>query len=168
MIEVCQGAAQGRVVEAVNFNSPGQVVIAGHQDAVERAAEAAKMAGAKRAMLLSVSVPSHCALMKPAAEKLAVRLAATEFATPEVPVIANVDVSPYKSADEIRNGLQRQLYKPVRWAETISYLVENGATSIVECGPCKVLMGLTKRINREVNNACIDTPANLESALALN
>jgi [acyl-carrier-protein] S-malonyltransferase len=167
VIKVCAQAAQGRVVEAVNFNSPGQVVIAGHQDAVARAADAAKEAGAKRAMLLSVSVPSHCALMKPAAEKLAVALAAINFKTPLVPIISNVDVRVYLTADEIRDGLQRQLYSPVRWVETIRYLVANGTTSIVECGPGKVLMGLTKRINNEVQNACIDTPVHLEAALAL-
>ncbi len=165
VIDVCKQAAAGRVVEAVNFNSPGQVVIAGHKDAVERAAEAAKVAGAKRALILSVSVPSHCALMKPAAAKLSRTLAATEFKASDVPVISNVDVRPYQTAEEIREGLERQLYRPVRWAETIGFLVENGASSVVECGPGKVLMGLTKRINRDVKNACVDTPESLAAAL---
>lgn len=166
VIDVCEQAAQGRVVEAVNFNSPGQVVIAGHRDAVERAAESAKTAGARRALLLSVSVPSHCALMKPASEKFGETLAATELTVTSVPVISNVDVQVYESVAAIRDGLQRQLYRPVRWTETITRLAGEGATAIVECGPGKVLMGLTKRINRDLNSACLDTPEQLKSALA--
>jgi len=118
--QVCAAAAQGQVVSAVNFNSPGQVVIAGDADAVERAADGAKAAGAKRALLLSVSVPSHCILMKPAADSLAETLAGTPFETPSIPVVSNADVVVYRGADEIRAGLERQLCNPVRWSETVN------------------------------------------------
>ncbi len=162
---VCRDAEEGQVVQAVNFNSPGQVVIAGTRSAVERAVELAKSAGARRALLLSVSVPAHCELMKPAAEKLAEALAAADLAVPSIPVICNTDVVMYESAEQIRDGLRRQLFNPVRWAETIELMITSGATRIIECGPGKVLAGLTRRIDKSMSSACIDSPAALESAL---
>ncbi len=148
VIEVCKQAAQGEVVSAVNFNSPGQVVVAGHKAAVERAVELAKEAGAKRALLLPVSVPSHCSLMLPAAEKLAERLAGIEFSAPAIPVYNNVDVTAESDAEAIRAALKRQLFSPVRWVETIQALADAGVDTVVECGPGKVLAGLNKRINK--------------------
>ena len=165
VVAVCRRAAQDEVVEAVNFNSPGQVVIAGHRTAVERAAAQAKEAGAKRAVLLNVSVPSHCALMKPAAAELAKALANTAFAAPTVPVISNVDVHAYLTPEQIRAGLERQLYNPVRWTDTIRQIVANGATTIIECGPGKVLAGLTKRIERAVDTVSFDAPDTIESSI---
>jgi [acyl-carrier-protein] S-malonyltransferase len=165
VVSVCRDAEEGQVVQAVNFNSPGQVVIAGARSAVERAAELAKNAGARRALLLSVSVPAHCELMKPAAEKLADALAAVELAVPSIPVICNTDAVIYESAEQIRNGLRRQLFNPVRWTETIGLMIASGATKIIECGPGKVLAGLTRRIDKSMSSACIDSPAALESAL---
>ena len=146
---ICAEAAQGEVVEAVNFNSPGQVVIAGNAAAVERAMEAAKAAGAKRALLLPVSVPSHCSLMKPAAEKLAEALKSVNIRTPQIRVIHNADVASYDDADKIKDALVRQLYSPVRWTETVNALVAEGITESAECGPGKVSAGLAKRINKE-------------------
>jgi [acyl-carrier-protein] S-malonyltransferase len=165
VVSVCRDAEEGQVVQAVNFNSPGQVVIAGARSAVERAAELAKNAGARRALLLSVSVPAHCELMKPAAEKLADALAAVELAVPSIPVICNTDAVIYENAEQIRNGLRRQLFNPVRWTETIGLMIASGATKIIECGPGKVLAGLTRRIDKSMSSACIDSPAALESAL---
>jgi [acyl-carrier-protein] S-malonyltransferase len=165
VLSVCRDAEEGQVVQAVNFNSPGQVVIAGARPAVERAAELAKNAGARRALLLSVSVPAHCELMQPAAEKLAEALAAAELAVPSIPVIGNTDAVIYESVEQIRDGLRRQLFNPVRWAETIELMIASGATKIIECGPGKVLAGLTRRIDKSVSSACIDSPAALESAL---
>ena len=146
---ICAEAAQGEVVEAVNFNSPGQVVIAGNVAAVERAMEAAKAAGAKRALPLPVSVPSHCSLMKPAAEKLAEALKSVNIRIPQIRVIHNADVASYDDADKIKDALVRQLYSPVRWTETMNALVAEGVTESAECGPGKVLAGLAKRINKE-------------------
>lgn len=165
VVAVCRRAAQDEVVEAVNFNSPGQVVIAGHRSAVERATGQAKEAGAKRAVLLNVSVPSHCALMKPAAAELAKTLMETAFAAPTVPVISNVDVATYVTAEQIRAGLERQLYNPVRWTDTIRRIVADGATAIIECGPGKVLAGLTKRIDRAVDTISFDAPDAIESSI---
>lgn len=146
---ICAQAAQGEVVEAVNFNSPGQVVIAGNVAAVERAMAAAKEAGAKRALPLPVSVPSHCSLMKPAAEKLAEALQDVAIHTPQIRVIHNADVAAYDDADKIKDALVRQLYSPVRWTETVNALVAEGIAESAECGPGKVLAGLAKRINKE-------------------
>ncbi|HSC79995.1 MAG TPA: ACP S-malonyltransferase [Chitinolyticbacter sp.] len=146
IVAACAEAAQGEVVEAVNFNSAGQVVIAGNKAAVERAMALCKEQGAKRALPLPVSVPSHCALMKPAAEKLAAALAGIHVAAPEFPVIHNADVAAYTDAAQIRDALTRQLYQPVRWVETVQRMAEDGATVIAECGPGKVLVGLNKRI----------------------
>lgn len=166
VIEACKAAAEGQVVSAVNFNSPGQVVIAGERAAVERAIERAKAAGAKRALLLNVSVPSHCELMRPATEQLAQDLASTVLSAPSVPVIGNADVRAYEDAQQIREGLAKQLYSPVRWTETIRELANRGSSSIVECGPGKVLTGLVKRIDRGIPAVCIDSRETMTTALA--
>lgn len=163
---LCAEAAGQGVVEAVNFNAPGQVVIAGDTEAVERAVTAAKEAGAKRALPLPVSVPSHCALMRPAAERLAQRLADTEFAEPRVPVLHNVDVQAHADAEAIREALTRQLHNPVRWVETIQALDERGVERYVECGPGKVLAGLNRRIDRGAETFPVFDPASLDAALA--
>lgn len=146
--QICTESAQDEVVEAVNFNSPGQVVIAGNAAAVERAMLAAKEAGAKRALPLPVSVPSHCSLMKPAADKLAEALKSVEIKQPQIRVIHNADVAAYDDADKIKDALVRQLYSPVRWTETVNALVSDGIAESAECGPGKVLAGLAKRINK--------------------
>lgn len=163
----CAGAAQGEVVEAVNLNAPGQVVIAGGKAAVERAIEACKAAGAKRAVALPVSVPSHCALMRPAAEKLALRLRALDIAVPRIPVVNNVDVAVAASADAVRDALVRQLHSPVRWVETVAKLAADGAQVVVECGPGKVLTGLNKRIAKDAECVCVQDPDSLSAALAV-
>ena len=142
--------SNGEVCEAVNYNSTGQVVIAGNKAAVERAMEIAKAKGAKRALPLPVSVPSHCALMRPAAEKLAEYLKSVTINTPQIPVIHNADVAAYNDAEQIKDALVRQLYSPVRWVETVQAIVAQGVTSSTECGPGKVLAGLTKRIIAEL------------------
>jgi [acyl-carrier-protein] S-malonyltransferase len=165
VLSVCRDAEEGQVVRAVNFNSPGQVVIAGVRAAVERATALAKKAGARRVLLLSISVPAHCELMKPAAEKLAEVLAVTEFSVPSISVINNVDVVEYKSVDQIRDGLRRQLFSPVRWNETIELMIKRGVMQIIECGPGKVLTSLTRRIDKSITSACIDSPATLRVAL---
>ncbi|WP_118784204.1 ACP S-malonyltransferase [Neisseria lactamica] len=146
--QICAESAQDEVVEAVNFNSPGQVVIAGNAAAVERAMLAAKEAGAKRALPLPVSVPSHCSLMKPAAEKLAEALKPVAIQAPKIRVIHNADVAAYDDAGKIKDALVRQLYSPVRWTETVNALVSDGIAESTECGPGKVLAGLAKRINK--------------------
>ena len=146
IINACKQAEQGEVVSAVNFNSPGQVVIAGAKAAVERAAALCKEAGAKRALPLAVSVPSHCALMKPAADQLSVSLESITLKAPTVSVLNNVDVKAETDADAIRNALVRQLYSPVRWTETVEKMSHSGVEVLVEIGPGKVLNGLTKRI----------------------
>lgn len=164
--KACEEAAQGEVVAPVNYNSPGQVVIAGHKAAVERAGEACKAAGAKRALPLPVSVPSHCALMLPAAEKLAVDLAGLAFNTAVIPVINNVDVTCADTTDAIKDALIRQLYSPVRWTETIEFLAEQGVTEVLELGAGKVLSGLIKRINKELATGSVNDVASLSAALA--
>lgn len=141
----CAEAAQGEVLEAVNFNSPGQVVIAGNKAAVERGMALVREKGAKRALPLPVSVPSHCALMKPAAEKLRAALAEIEVRVPNVPVLHNADVAAHRSAESIRDALARQLFSPVRWVESMFALRDQGVQLIAECGPGKVLAGLNKR-----------------------
>jgi [acyl-carrier-protein] S-malonyltransferase len=146
----CLEAAQGEVCEAVNYNSIGQVVIAGNKAAVERAMEIAKAKGAKRALPLPVSVPSHCALMRPAAEKLAEYLKNVTINVPQIPVIHNADVAAYNDAEKIKDALVRQLYSPVRWVETVQTIAAQGISNSAECGPGKVLAGLTKRIVAEL------------------
>ncbi|GAA62083.1 [acyl-carrier-protein] S-malonyltransferase [Pseudoalteromonas sp. BSi20652] len=160
----CVASAQGEVVSPVNYNSPGQVVIAGHKAAVDRASQACKDAGAKRALPLSVSVPSHCELMKPAAEKLAADLAALTFNTPKCDVINNVDVKAQTSADAIKDALVRQLYSPVRWTETVQALVAQGVTQSYEFGPGKVLTGLAKRIDKAMICGSVNDAASIDAA----
>ena len=162
----CEKAAQGQVVSPVNFNSPGQVVIAGHKEAVERANVLMKESGAKRALPLPVSVPSHCALMKPAAEKLAQALQSIEITAPAISVINNVDVSTETDAARIKDALVRQLFSPVRWTETIEAVANAGVEFEVEMGPGKVLSGLVKRIDKRVDGAAINDPASLQDILA--
>ncbi|MCF6442865.1 ACP S-malonyltransferase [Pseudoalteromonas luteoviolacea] len=162
--KVCEESAQGQVVSPVNYNSPGQVVIAGHKEAVERASEACKEAGAKRALPLSVSVPSHCELMKPAAERLAADLESLAFAEPKYQVINNVDVAVAQNAAEIKDALIRQLFSPVRWTETVQQLAAQEITQAYEFGPGKVLTGLAKRIDKSVKCAAANDLASVESA----
>lgn len=152
---VCLEAAQNEVCEAVNLNSPGQVVIAGNKAAVERGMELAKAKGAKRALPLPVSVPSHCALMKPAAEKLAEYLRNVTIHAPQIPVIHNADVASYSDSDKIKDALVRQLYSAVRWVEIVQAVYAQGVTNSAECGPGKVLAGLTKRIVAELPCAAL-------------
>ena len=150
VIAVCEKAAESEIVTAVNFNSPGQVVIAGNKAAVERAVDLAKEAGAKRALMLPVSVPSHCSLMNPAAEKLEERLASIDISAPSIPVYNNVDVLAGNEPDSIRDALKRQLFNPVRWVDIINTFAQQDVQRIVECGPGKVLVGLNKRINKDM------------------
>lgn len=161
----CARAAQGEVVEAVNLNAPGQVVIAGAKAAVDRAIEELKAAGAKRALPLPVSVPSHCALMKPAAERLAQYLEGVEVRAPEIPVLHNVNVEPANDPAAIRDLLVRQLYSPVRWVETVQRMAMTGISRVIEAGPGKVLTGLSKRITKDVDALAVYDPATLEEAL---
>jgi [acyl-carrier-protein] S-malonyltransferase len=161
----CRQSAQGEIVEAVNFNAPAQVVIAGHKAAVERACEAAKAAGAKRALLLPLSAPFHSSLLKPAADVLAAALADIAVHAPEVDVINNVDVAISDSPQTICDALVRQTWRPVRWVETVQAMKQQGVTHVIECGPGKVLTGLTKRIDSELIALAITDPASLEAAL---
>lgn len=164
--KACEESAKGEVVSPVNFNSPGQVVIAGNKDAVERAGAACKAAGAKRALPLPVSVPSHCALMKPAADKLAIALQGIAFNAPQFPVVNNVDVKTETSPDAIRDALVRQLYSPVRWSESVEFMAGEGIEHLLEVGPGKVLTGLTKRIVDTMTAAAINDAASVSAALA--
>ncbi|POF49646.1 ACP S-malonyltransferase [Vibrio vulnificus] len=161
--KACEEAAQGEVVSPVNFNSPGQVVIAGSKDAVERAGALCKEAGAKRALPLPVSVPSHCALMKPAAEKLAVALESIEFKAPQLPVINNVDVVAETDPAKIKDALVRQQYSPVRWTESVELMSSQGVEKLLEMGPGKVLTGLTKRIVKSLEAAAVNDVASLDA-----
>ncbi|MBI0096091.1 [acyl-carrier-protein] S-malonyltransferase [Gilliamella apicola] len=163
----CEQAAQGQVVAPVNFNSPGQVVIAGNKEAVERAGVLCKEAGAKRALPLAVSVPSHCALMKPAADKLASTLNSITFNAPKFAVINNVDVKVESAADNIKRALIAQLYSPVRWTETVEEMANQGVTLLVEMGPGKVLTGLTKRIVDTLSGCAVNDKASLDAALEI-
>lgn len=162
---VCAAAAEGEVVEPVNYNSPGQVVIAGHLAAVERALLEAKAAGAKRAVRLPMSVPAHCSLMRPAAEKLALRLEKVSLQPAQVPVIHNVDVSASADAASIRARLVDQVKSPVRWTECIKALANNGVTAAVECGPGRVLAGLNRRIDRSLKSYAVHDPDSLAETL---
>lgn len=161
----CAEAAQGEVVEAVNLNSPEQTVIAGHASAVQRAADACKARGAKRAMLLPVSAPFHCALMRPAAEKLAERLQTLTLVTPEIPLINNVDVAIVTDPARIKDALVRQAAAPVRWVETMQAMAAQGVTQVYECGPGKVLAGLVKRCAPALEGAALADAAGIEAAL---
>ena len=166
VVTLCAEAAGNEVVSAVNFNSPGQVVIAGNLAAVERAMELAKQAGARRVLSLPVSMPSHCSLMQPAAEKLAADLAIVDIHAPEIPVLHNVDVSAHPDADGIRAALAGQLYSPVRWVETVQAMKASGITRVAELGPGKVLAGLNKRIDKSVPGILVQTAKDLGSILA--
>ncbi len=165
VFKVCVDAAENEIVSAVNFNSPGQVVIAGHVAAVERAIIGAKAAGAKRAVMLPVSVPSHCALMESAAQKLDEYLQNTAMDTPKMTLIHNADVASHSAPEVIRNALKEQLYKPVRWADSIKFMHDQGVSCFVECGPGKVLIGLNKRIAKDAAQLSIYDPESLNLAL---
>lgn len=162
----CEEAAQGGVVAAVNYNCPGQIVIAGEKEAVERGIEACKAGGAKRAIPLPVSVPSHCELMKPAAEQMAQALAGIAIVQPEIPVIQNVSASVSASVDELKANLLAQLYSPVLWTNSVQAMVALGVESTIECGPGKVLSGLNKKIHKPLVVAAINDAAGLEKALS--
>ncbi|WP_044870242.1 ACP S-malonyltransferase [Pseudomonas sp. LFM046] len=166
VLAACAEAAQGDVVSAVNFNAPGQVVIAGAAAAVERAIEACKARGAKRAMALPVSVPSHCALMKPAAERFAESVEALAWQAPLIPLVQNVSAAVVADLSELKRDLLAQLYSPVRWVESMVSLSERGVTDLVECGPGKVLSGLNKRCVKGVNTHNLDTPDAFAAARA--
>lgn len=164
---VCAEGAQGEVLEAVNYNSPGQVVIAGNRGAVERGMELAKARGAKRAIMLPMSVPSHCALLKGAAEQLREYLGNVAVQTPAIPVLHNADVAAHGDAASIRDALVRQLYSPVRWVETVLAFGRQGITHNVECAPGKVLVGLNKRIDTNQQAMAINDGQALEQALVV-
>jgi len=168
VIDVCDAAAGNGVAEPVNFNSPGQVVVAGHRPAIERLLVLAKEAGARRAILLPVSVPVHSSLMRPAGEALMASLQEVEFRLPSVPVISAVDVMPYGDATGQRQRLMEQVFSPVRWVDVVNDMIDQGVTALVECGPGKVLTGLNKRINRDVAGSCIDSADTLSALLANN
>lgn len=163
--EVCREAAGSEIVEAVNFNAPAQVVIAGHKAAVERACELAKGRGAKRALLLPVSAPFHSSLLKPASDVLRAALDGVTVNAPSVPVINNVDVAQLSDPAAIRDALVRQAWHPVRWVETIQAMKAQGVTHIVECGPGKVLNGLSRRIDKDIVGLAITDPASMQAAL---
>lgn len=163
----CADAAQGDVVEPVNFNAPAQVVIAGHKGAVERACEAAKARGAKRALLLPVSAPFHSSLLQPASIRLRDYMADLNFSAPTLPLINNVDVVIFNDPASIKDALVRQAASPVRWVETVQKFAAEGVTHVIECGPGKVLSGLTKRINGDLTGEAIVDQASLERILEL-
>ncbi len=163
---VCVEAAESEVLEAVNYNSPGQVVIAGNRAAVERGMELAKAKGAKRAIMLPMSVPSHCSLLKGAAEQLREYLKNVAVQTPKIPVLHNADVAAYTDGEAIRDALVRQLYSPVRWVETVLAFGKQGITHTVECAPGKVLVGLNKRIDANQQALAINDGEALKAALA--
>jgi len=166
VLAACAEAAQGEVVSAVNFNAPGQVVIAGSAAAVERAIEACKAKGAKRAMALPVSVPSHCDLMRPAAERFASSVESIEWQAPQIPLVQNVSAAVVADLDVLKRDLLAQLYSPVRWVESMVALGDRGVTSLVECGPGKVLSGLNKRCVKGISTYNLDTPEAFAAARA--
>lgn len=163
---VCEEVAQGQVVSPANFNSPGQLVIAGNAEAVDRALARLAELGVKKAIKLAVSVPSHCALMRGAADKLGERMTAIGWQLPSIPVVQNAEARSYDSIDDICGALQRQLYLPVRWTECVQALAAGGIVRVAECGPGKVLSGLIKRIDKTVEARAIGMPADLDAALA--
>jgi [acyl-carrier-protein] S-malonyltransferase len=163
---ICAEAAQGEVLSPANLNSPGQIVIAGHASAVQRAVELAKTRGAKRAILLSVSAPFHCALMKPAGDRLAMDLDALQIGKPESPLVNNADAQIVRSAEAVRDGLKRQVTAPVRWAESMSRLLDEGVDLFVEVGPGKVLSGLMRQIDRGAKCLHVEDSASLSEVLA--
>lgn len=163
---VCEDMAQGQIVAPANFNSPGQLVIAGNAEAVDRTLAKLAELGVKKAVKLAVSVPSHCMLMRDAADRLGERMATIQWQLPAVPVTQNAEAQSYDSIDAIRGALQRQLYLPVRWTQCVQALVDAGANRIAECGPGKVLGGLIKRIDKSVEARAIGTPAEMDAAVA--
>ena len=163
---VCEEAAEGEVLEPANLNSPGQIVIAGHRAAVERGMALAKSRGARFVKMLPMSAPSHCSLMKPAAERLRERLSGVALAPPSVPVVQNADVAAFEDPDRIRQALVEQLFRPVRWVDTVRYLHARGVTRIVECAPGKVLAGLVKRTVDGVEAVAITDASTLDAAIA--
>lgn len=163
--QVCGEAAEGEIVSPANLNSPAQTVIAGHRAAVERAVELAKSRGAKRVALLNVSAPFHCALMQPAAERLAADLDNAEIADPWVPLVNNVDAAVVREAEAVRDGLKRQVTAPVRWAESVATLLSQGVEMFIEVGPGKVLSGLLRQIHREARSAHVEDLASLNETL---
>lgn len=163
--QVCLDAADGEVLEAVNLNSPGQIVVAGHRAAVERAMLLAKERGAKRALLLPMSVPSHCALMRPAAEQLREYLTKITVVAPLIPVVQNADVTAWHAVDDIKRALVEQLYRPVRWIETIQAIAATGVSHIVECVPGKILTGLNKRIDANLNCLAVTDLVSMDAAI---
>jgi len=163
---VCADAAQGEVVQAANFNAPGQVVIAGHSTAVDRAIELAKKAGARKAMPLAVSVPCHSDLMRAASEELAAKLNATQFNNPVIPVVNNIDARIELDPGKIREKLIVQLYSPVQWVDSVKNMAEQGISRMVECGPGKVLSGMNKRIVRELEVFNVQDKASLDATLS--
>lgn len=165
VIECCQQAAKGDVVSAANFNAPGQVVIAGNKSAVDRAIELAKTAGAKRAVPLPVSVPSHCELMRPAAEQFAALLDKLDFQMPAIPVLHNINATQSGSVQNIRSALSQQMYSPVRWVETIQNMSAAGIRHVLEMGPGKVLAGLNKRIDKKLSTQPVQDTESLQKAL---
>ena len=167
IMAVCAQAAKGEVVDAVNFNAPGQVVIAGDKDAIDRAIELAREQGARRALILPVSVPAHSSLMRAAGEALQEALAAAKFEAPGITVMAASTATPYADAQDIRERLSRQVYAPVQWVNTIHAMTAAGATSVIECGPGKVLAGLMRRIDKTTPCACINSVDGLQVALQI-
>ena len=165
VIEGCAQAAQGQVVSAVNFNTPGQVVIAGAKEAVERAIDILNASGAKRAMPLNVSVPSHCALMQPAADALAETLQSIQFNAPSAPIVQNRTAQPVSDVPQLRSNLLEQLYQPVLWTQSVEYIAQAGIEEIVECGPGKVLTGLNKRIAKDLTHTVIGDLASFQQRL---
>ena len=163
---VCEEVAQGQVVAPANFNSPGQLVIAGNAEAVDRALARLAELGVKKAIKLAVSVPSHCALMRDAADRLGERMASIAWQLPSIPVVQNAEARSYGVIDDIRFALQRQLYLPVRWTECVQALAGAGASRIVECGPGKVLTGLIKRIDKTIEARAVGMPADIDAAVA--
>lgn len=163
--DICVESAQGQCVQAVNYNSPGQVVVAGHKEAVERAIEKLKEAGAKRALPLPVSAPFHTDLMQPAGEKLAEELAKLTLKAPSIPVIHNVHAQTESDVDSIREVMTKQIYSPVKWTSCVQKMVEQGVTTTVECGPGKVLSGLNKRIAKPLTCLAIEEPESLTAAI---
>ncbi len=166
IVEACREAAQGEIVEPVNFNAPGQVVVAGHKSAVERAIAAAKVRGAKRGVMLPVSAPFHSSLMKPAADRLAARLAQLDITSPSIPVLHNADFADHSTPEAIRAALAMQAASPVRWSDTIRAFLARGVTHVVECGPGRVLTGLTRRIDENVTTFALNDRAAIDDALS--
>ncbi|MDG2377014.1 MAG: ACP S-malonyltransferase [Woeseiaceae bacterium] len=165
VIEACQMASENGVAEAANFNTPGQVVVAGDKSGIESLIEFAQAAGARRAMMLAVSVPAHSSLMRSAGETLAALIQESPFSDPTITVISSVDGMPYTGAEDMRARMQAQVYSPVRWVNVINHMQASGVNSIIECGPGKVLAGLVRRIDRSISVACIDSTVALQTAM---